>query len=174
MLLSIITINKNNGSGLKKTIESVISQTYTGAEYIVIDGNSNDDSKKIIESFKNKINFSLSEEDSGIYEAQNKGIAKARGKYLLFLNSGDVLANENILQTITPLLKEKSFYYGDLILQKEGKQETHSAPKKMDLDFGARAARASIAGFAKLNSSRLRALSRVFFPIVRAIPLRFC
>ncbi len=135
MLLSIITINKNNGRGLKKTIESVISQTYKEVEYIVIDGNSDDDSKKIIESFKSKISYSNSEADSGIYEAQNKGIAKAKGKYLLFLNSGDVLANENILQTIAPMLKEKSFYYGNLILQKDGKQETHSAPKKMDLDF---------------------------------------
>lgn len=135
MLLSIITINLNNAKGLQKTIESVISQSYKDLEFIVVDGNSSDDSKAVITSFKDKITFSISEADKGIYDAQNKGIAKASGKYLLFLNSGDVLFNADTLSSIAPLLKEKSFYYGNLILEKSGVREEHIAPLSVDMDF---------------------------------------
>lgn len=133
--LSIITINYNNKSGLEKTIASVIKQTFNDYEFIVIDGNSNDGSKEIITSFNDKITNSVSEADKGIYDAQNKGITKATGNYLLFLNSGDVLYNEDTLKSITPLLKDKSFYYGNLILEKSGKREEHIAPSTVDMDF---------------------------------------
>jgi glycosyltransferase involved in cell wall biosynthesis len=135
MLLSIITINLNNANGLKKTIESVISQGFNDFEFIVIDGNSSDESKEVITSFKDKITFSVSEGDKGIYDAQNKGIAKANGKYLLFLNSGDVFYNLTTLNSLAPLLKEKSFYYGDLVLERNGMQEEHKAPANVDMDF---------------------------------------
>ncbi|MDP3557259.1 MAG: glycosyltransferase family 2 protein [Bacteroidota bacterium] len=133
--LSIITINYNNKSGLEKTIASVISQNFKDFEFIVIDGNSNDGSKEVIASFQDKISVSVSEADKGIYDAQNKGITMASGKYLLFLNSGDVLYNVDTLKSITPLLKEKSFYYGNLILEKSGKHEEHIAPVTVDMDF---------------------------------------
>lgn len=135
MLLSIITINLNNAIGLKKTIESVVSQNFKDFEFIVIDGNSSDGSKEIITSFKDKITVSVSEADKGIYHAQNKGIAKACGNYLLFLNSGDVLYATDTLKSIAPILKDKSFYYGNLILEKSGKHEDHIAPLTVDMDF---------------------------------------
>ena len=86
MKLSIITINYNNAIGLKKTIESIVEQTYHEFEYIVIDGGSNDDSKKVILENQNNISDWCSEKDAGIYNAMNKGILKATGEYLLFLN----------------------------------------------------------------------------------------
>jgi glycosyltransferase involved in cell wall biosynthesis len=119
--LSIITINRNNSRGLRTTVESVARQTFTDFEYIIIDGNSSDDSLDIIKEFvqkyftaqsksvsleiKNHLSsgidgYWLSEPDSGIYNAMNKGIRKANGEYLLFLNSGDALYNQNTLRDV--------------------------------------------------------------------------
>lgn len=98
--LSIITINYNNALGLKRTIDSVINQTYTDLEYIVIDGGSVDESVEVIKEFGNKISFWLSEPDKGIYNAMNKGILKAEGEFLLFLNSGDCLIDEDVLELV--------------------------------------------------------------------------
>ena len=134
--ISIITINYNNAEGLEKTIHSVISQTFKDTEFIIIDGGSTDASKTIIQQFTPKISHWVSEKDKGIYDAQNKGIVKASGKYLLFLNSGDRLVDENVLYKVAPQLSgEKSFYFGSLILEKEKAKEKHEAPDKIDLDF---------------------------------------
>ena len=100
MKLSIITINKNNAFGLKKTILSVINQTFSDYEYIIIDGKSSDESINIIKENNSKINFWVSELDSGIYNAMNKGILKAQGEYCLFLNSGDYLISCDTLKTL--------------------------------------------------------------------------
>jgi len=81
MKLSIITINFNNVSGLLKTIESVISQTFRGFEYIVIDGGSSDGSVEVIKEYADKITCWVSEPDNGIYNAMNKGVLKATGEY---------------------------------------------------------------------------------------------
>lgn len=100
MKLTIITINRNNSDGLRKTIESVISQTYKGFEYIVIDGASTDKSIDVVLSYKDKISYWVSEPDTGIYNAMNKGIRKANGDYLLFLNSGDYLVDETVIESV--------------------------------------------------------------------------
>src|SRR6478735_12082706 len=96
-LLTIITINRNNGAGLQKTIDSVVQQSYLDLEFIVIDGASSDNSVDILKKYSGKCSW-VSEQDSGIYNAMNKGIAKANGDYLLFLNSGDCLADNTVLQ----------------------------------------------------------------------------
>jgi glycosyltransferase involved in cell wall biosynthesis len=95
--LSIITINYNNLEGLKRTVESVVNQTWREFEYIVIDGGSTDGSAEYIESQSDEINYWVSEPDKGIYNAMNKGILKSTGEYLLFLNSGDHLFNNEVL-----------------------------------------------------------------------------
>jgi len=100
MKLSIITINLNNASGLERTCQSVICQTFNDFEYIVIDGNSTDESVEIIKKHCNGINYWISEEDTGIYNAMNKGIRKAQGYYCLFLNSGDYLFSPTTLQDV--------------------------------------------------------------------------
>lgn len=98
MKISIITINYNNVAGLSKTIESVASQTYANFEYIVIDGASTDESVNIIKEYAHKIDYWVSEPDSGIYNAMNKGIRMAKGEYLHFLNSGDWLVDEFVVE----------------------------------------------------------------------------
>lgn len=97
-ILSIITINRNNAEGLRKTIESVLSQEYITPdqlEYIIIDGASSDDSVKVINEYlnnskySNKISYWISEPDTGIYNAMNKGIKKAKGSLIGLMHSGD-------------------------------------------------------------------------------------
>ena len=100
MTLSIITVNFNNKEGLKKTIQSVVNQKYDNFEYIVIDGASTDGSINVIEENKDKITYYVSEPDKGIYDAMNKGIKQAKGKYCLFLNSGDYFINKDTLTDI--------------------------------------------------------------------------
>lgn len=97
MKLSVITINLNNKTGLEKTVNSIISQTYHDYELIVIDGGSHDGSLDVIKAFENKIAFWVSEKDNGIYHAMNKGIANANGEYCYFLNSGDYFAGDTVL-----------------------------------------------------------------------------
>lgn len=104
MKISIITINYNNGNGLEDTIKSVINQTFTDFQYIVIDGNSSDNSKQVLDQHKDKISYWISELDSGIYNAMNKGISSAQGEYLLFLNSGDELYDDKVLEKVIPHL----------------------------------------------------------------------
>mgnify|MGYP001565636508 FL=1 len=135
-VVSIITINYNNASGLKKTIDSVIKQTFKDFEFIIIDGGSTDGSKQVIESNSKSISSWLSEKDNGIYDAMNKGIVKATGNYYLFLNSGDILSEGNILTKVASKLSGgKSFYYGNLLLKKGSVNEKHLAPKTIDLDL---------------------------------------
>ena len=86
--LSIITINKNNAAGLRRTLESVCSQDFNDFEYIVVDGASTDNSRDELDNYKDNINILISENDRGIYDAMNKGIAKASGEYLLFMKIG--------------------------------------------------------------------------------------
>jgi len=111
MKLSIITINYNNASGLSKTLESVFNQTFRDFEYIVIDGNSTDGSVELIKRYEDSSveNFSwISEPDTGIYNAMNKGIRMAKGEYVQFLNSGDILAAKDVTEKMLFELKVES------------------------------------------------------------------
>lgn len=103
MKLSIITINYNNKDGLRKTIDSVVCQTWRDFEWIVIDGGSTDGGKELIKQNQEHFAYWCSEPDKGVYNAMNKGVEKARGEYLLFLNSGDVLYDEYTLQKVDDL-----------------------------------------------------------------------
>lgn len=117
--LSIITINFNQAKGLKKTITSVIQQTYPNFEYLLIDGGSTDESVEIIKEHESHFQYWVSEKDDGIYHAMNKGIAKAKGDFLLFLNSGDVFTSETILETcLTHPEFEGDIIYGDYQFEK--------------------------------------------------------
>lgn len=98
MKISVITINRNDASGLEKTIRSVAAQEYSDVEYIVIDGASTDGSVDVIHAHAQHITDWHSEPDTGIYNAMNKGIAKATGDWLIFMNAGDVFATHTILQ----------------------------------------------------------------------------
>lgn len=109
--LSIITINYNNRDGLRKTIESVVNQTWQDFEYIIIDGGSTDGSVEVIKEFADHIDYWVSEPDKGIYNAMNKGIAVANGEYCQFLNSGDTLSDTNVAKCIVSVLDGKAIYF---------------------------------------------------------------
>ena len=121
MILSIITINRNNAAGLEKTMRSVASQIVGDFEYVVIDGASTDGSVEVIRSFEGSLGERLkwiSEPDKGIYNAMNKGIGMATGDYLQFLNSGDSLVSDDITKRMTEALKSKgypSILYGNML-----------------------------------------------------------
>ncbi|MEG1616803.1 MAG: glycosyltransferase family 2 protein [Bacteroidales bacterium] len=117
-LISIITINLNNEKGLSKTINSIKQQNFIDYELIIIDGDSNDLSKEIIKENERFITLWISEKDEGIYQAMNKGIHLAEGKYCYFLNSGDYFTDANSLSRISPFLKEFEIIYGNVILEK--------------------------------------------------------
>ena len=137
MKLSIITINLNNRYGLVKTLQSVMGQSYSGFEYIVIDGGSIHGSPGIIEEYADNMTHWVSEKDSGIYNALNKGIRIAHGKYILFLHSGDVLINNKVLEEVFGESHDEDILYGDIVYFKpsENKFIETSLPDTMDLFF---------------------------------------
>ena len=122
MKLSIITINYNNAAGLKKTLDSVAAQTYTDFEHIIVDGASTDGSVDEIIAYsqspianRHKITW-ISEPDTGIYNAMNKGIRMASGEYILMLNSGDYLVKNNVIQRVIPELHTDGVIQGGMSL----------------------------------------------------------
>ena len=101
--ISIITINRNNDIGLENTIKSVINQSYYDYEFIIIDGESTDNSLAILKKYSTNINYWVSERDTGIYNAMNKGIKKSSGDYCIFMNSGDCFVNNEVLDKVVNL-----------------------------------------------------------------------
>lgn len=120
--LSIITINYNNLEGLKKTVTSVLAQTSTEFEYVIIDGGSTDGSREFIEKTVDNhttVNIKwVSEKDKGIYNAMNKGIKMAQGKYLQFVNSGDILVDNFVVEKmLSEVLDNDQIVYGHMLKQ---------------------------------------------------------
>ncbi len=120
MSLSIITINRNNASGLEKTIQSVANQTFKDFEYIIVDGASTDDSVEVIKKYEAEFAHLkwVSEPDSGIYNAMNKGIRMASGEYIQILNSADCLAAPEVTDKMLAALEQAgnpSIFYGNMV-----------------------------------------------------------
>ncbi|MFW6273031.1 MAG: glycosyltransferase family 2 protein [bacterium] len=99
-LISIITIVFNSYNGIQDTIKSVLSIDYSNIEYIIIDGGSNDGTLDVINFYDDYIDYWVSESDNGISEAFNKSLSVANGEWILFLNSGDIFASNDILQKL--------------------------------------------------------------------------
>lgn len=114
--LSIITINYNNPKGLRLTIESVIDQTFSNYEWIVIDGGSEKRDLDIIEQYSYLFKYWHSEPDNGIYHAMNKGISRARGEFCFFLNSGDYFVNDDVLQKVFAEEFHTDIVFGNLMV----------------------------------------------------------
>ena len=134
MKLSIITINYNNLEGLKRTYESVVSQTCQDFEWIIIDGGSTDGSKEFIEEHQAHFAYWCSEPDKGIYNAMNKGIVKATGEYLQFLNSGDNLVDDKVIEEFLAFGWEEDVVSGDIILDGDINEIRYN-PDEEELDF---------------------------------------
>ncbi len=118
MRFSVITINYNNREGLNKTIKSVLCQSFTDYEYIIIDGGSTDGSVDIINNNANFITYWVSEKDNGIYHAMNKGVAHAHGEYCIFMNSGDLFYNEYVLSNDSLTKYKEDIIVGRIINDK--------------------------------------------------------
>ena len=114
MKVSIITVSYNSVETIKDTIESVINQNYPNIEYMVIDGKSNDGTNEIIQKYKDEISCYLSEKDSGIYDAMNKGIQSATGDLIGILNSDDIYSNNGVISKIVDRIGNNDGIYADL------------------------------------------------------------
>lgn len=115
--VSIITVSYNSEKYIERTIKSVLAQSYGNKEYIIIDGGSEDNTLKIVERYKDKIDVIVSEPDNGVFDAMNKGIKAAKGEVLCFLNSDDYFYTTCIVEyAVNFLLKREGldFIHGDL------------------------------------------------------------
>tara|TARA_R110001599_G_scaffold302146_1_gene507818 strand:+ start:158 stop:901 length:744 start_codon:yes stop_codon:yes gene_type:complete len=117
--ISIITVCFNAEKTIERTIESVTNQTYENIEYLIIDGQSCDQTLSIIENYKSNISKIISEPDSGIYNAMNKGIILSTGVYLLFLNADDYLISTTVIENYIAKIsdsKDSDIFYGDILI----------------------------------------------------------
>jgi glycosyltransferase involved in cell wall biosynthesis len=114
-LISVVTVVLNAAGTLERTIQSVLNQGFDGVEYVIIDGGSTDGSLDIIRKYGSQIGYWRSEPDNGLYDAMNKGVRAATGRWLLFLGADDVLVGR--LAEIAPLLTDdRTVYYGDVYM----------------------------------------------------------
>lgn len=134
MKISVITVNYNNCDGLLKTIKSIINQSYRDIDFIVIDGGSTDDSLSLLKKYQNDINYWVSENDKGIYDAMNKGILASSGDYIIFMNSGDSFYNESVLEDFISLHPIEDIVYGDIFINYlNGRKKVKRMLKKLTI-----------------------------------------
>jgi putative colanic acid biosynthesis glycosyltransferase len=122
-VVSIVTVAYNAAATIEATIQSVISQTYGPVEHIIVDGGSSDGTAEIIRRYEQYLGSWVSEEDNGIYDAMNKGVAAARGEWVLFLNCGDTLAGRDVLaKTFSRELPGIDIIFGNTLETTAGKR----------------------------------------------------
>ena len=131
--ITVVTICYNAEKCIKETIQSVLGQSYTDFEYLIIDGNSIDNTVGIIKEFDDKRIVLVSEKDKGIYDAMNKGIRLSSGEYIIFMNSGDVFADSKVLEDISSELKADVVFGNALIKKQEGTVREKYSDKKFRL-----------------------------------------
>lgn len=123
MKISIITTTWNSGATLRDTIESVLAQNYSDFEHVIVDGGSKDNTLDIIKGYEARYQGRLkwiSENDNGLYDAMNKGIAMATGDVVGILNSDDFYADNHVLEKIAAGIKNVEIVYGDLVFVDAG------------------------------------------------------
>lgn len=131
--LTIITVTYNAGKELERTIQSIISQTYfSDIEYIIIDGNSKDNTVSIIRKYESSISSWVSEPDKGIYDAMNKGINMAKGHWINFMNAGDIFTGNTIVEDIfRENIADFDVVYGNYILVYQNFKKNMYTPKDL-------------------------------------------
>ena len=130
--VSIVTVCYNSEVTIEQTIRSVLSQSYKNIEYIIIDGASTDQTLDIIKEYKNDLAYLVSEPDKGIYDAMNKGIKKATGDIIGFINSDDWYSENAVLSIVEAFLSSKAdVVYGNTMIVENG---THKMVLCADLD----------------------------------------
>lgn len=133
--ISIITVVFNDKDGLERTINSVLTQSYSSLEYIIIDGGSTDGTLNVIKEKQDKISKWISEPDKGIYDAMNKGIKMASSEWLCFMNAGDIFTNECVIEKVFSgdIPKSIDFLYSDIYVLNKKKERI---VRKMDFHTG--------------------------------------
>ena len=130
--LSVITVVFNNVRDIERTILSVLEQTYTNIEYIIIDGQSTDGTLQLARQYQHRISKLISERDMGIYDAMNKGLAAATGDYVIFMNSGDEFYAPDTVANVFASADDADIYYGETeMIDNDGQslgQRRHQAP----------------------------------------------
>ncbi len=138
-LFSIITVTWNAAAVIAPTLESVQRQTNTDYEILIIDGASTDDTLNIVRGASISSLRVFSEPDQGLYDAMNKGIKRARGRYIIFLNAGDAFASDTVLARLAQLTSgNPGVIYGQTQLVDQSREvvgERHlTAPKRLTVD----------------------------------------
>lgn len=134
--LSIVTIAYNNLGGLRRTCASVLGQTWLDFEWIVIDGGSTDGSRDYLSALEPQPDYWVSEKDNGIYDAINKGIAHASGRYVMCMNSGDVFRDPHVLENVFSKFPGTDVVYGDWVMTyPDGREEFHASPREFRRDY---------------------------------------
>ena len=137
-ILSIITICKNEPY-IDETCKNILNQSNQNFEWIVIDGASTDDTLDKLSKYKKRMDIFISEEDNGTYFAMNKGINHAHGKYLLFMNGGDLFYNPEVVKMVLPYLNrgDADIFYGDSyrLFEKEKDCFIKTYPDKITKNF---------------------------------------
>jgi glycosyltransferase involved in cell wall biosynthesis len=130
--LSVITVVYNGVKDIERTMLSVLNQTYSNIEYILVDGLSNDGTLGVINKYQDRIKL-ITEKDEGIYDAMNKGLALATGDYVLFMNSGDEIYAPDTVTKVFATADDADIYYGETeMIEDNGKslgQRRHTAPE---------------------------------------------
>lgn len=134
MKITVITVCLNRGLEIEKTIQSVISQTFSDMEYWIIDGCSSDNTLQILEKYHKHLSF-ISEKDNGIYNAMNKGIERSNGKYLLFLNAGDYFKSDMSLQTLVNNSNYEDLIYGDITVIENDTEWLKTYPDTLSFNY---------------------------------------
>ena len=132
--LTVITIVYNNVRDIERTMLSVLNQTSSNIEYIIVDGQSTDGTVQVIQKYLHKLSHFVSEPDKGIYDAMNKGLALATGEYVLFMNSGDEIYSSDTVFRVFSMKPEADIYYGETEMfnqqwQSIGRRR-HKAPER--------------------------------------------
>ena len=136
MLISVITVNYNDSEGLQKTLESSFAQSCSGEwEQLVIDGGSSDGSQQVISRYADRLAYHVSERDGGIYEGMNKGVAKAQGKYCIFMNAGDTFASDDVLEKVMQHLSTDADFYVGNVLRADWHKGIIRSPKAITASY---------------------------------------
>jgi len=105
MKVSIITVSYNSENTIEDTIQSVLGQSYSDIEYIIVDGASEDGTMEVVREYKNKVDKVVSKPDKGLYHAMNKGIRMATGDIVGTLNSDDFYASDEVVKKVVNKIK---------------------------------------------------------------------
>ena len=134
---TVITVCYNVADSIEETILSVINQTYSNLEYIIIDGASTDGTIDVINKYRDRITYFLSEPDKGIYDAMNKGVKASTGDWINFMNAGDTFYSKSVIADIVPYIEvESKILYGDTVFLYSMGKKVYRPSSSVDMGNG--------------------------------------